>query len=150
MTNVRGRAGAIRDDEAIPQVEGTWAVCCCFCCISLLQPLEDFEFSRNSGILNLFNQVFFEFENNDTDLESCSPIRPVTGPYRRHMTFGRGVCRIQTGTAEFKSLYRSGSTVLPNLILTYPEESSRAPCQNGCAERRAVAKVVATVKTRMP
>ncbi len=40
--------------------------------------------------------------------------RPVTGPYRRHMTFGWGVCRIQTGTAEFKLAGRSDYTVLPN------------------------------------
>jgi hypothetical protein len=36
--------------------------------------------------------------------------RPVTGPSRRHMTFGRGVCRRQTGTAEFKLAGRSECT----------------------------------------
>jgi len=34
--------------------------------------------------------------------KSYHATRPVTGPSRRHMTFGWGVCRRQTGTAEFK------------------------------------------------
>ena len=42
--------------------------------------------------------------------EAGEDARPVTGPYRRHMTFGRGVCYIQTGTSEFKLAGRSECT----------------------------------------
>jgi hypothetical protein len=36
--------------------------------------------------------------------------RLVTGPSRRHMTFGWGICCRQTGTAEFKLAVHSEST----------------------------------------
>ena len=55
--------------------------------------------------------LYNEYDLLSSHIWSQLNARPVTGPYRRHMTLGRGVCCIQTGISEFKSLYRAFSTV---------------------------------------
>lgn len=67
--------------------------------------------------------------------------RLVTSLIRRNVMLKRVSVVIEAGTAEFKSLYRSGSTVLPNKelsILTDPEENSRvsAKCAQHVAQKK--------------